>query len=309
MGVITNLYKKNFLQRYDKDGVIPFYCAADFPGLVLEEGSFQNSADTEIHYFTYCYEGYRTDRLILFCHGLGPGHTAYLAEIDTLCKAGFKVLALDYTGCDASGGDKLSSCNAPTRDVIELLELLDPKEEIIPVGHSLGGYTALNVAHLRPDVTRAVILSGFMNISDLMMGFVKLRILADRVKQYEKKLDAFYGTLDNRAYLRTTTDKILWIHSSDDPVVDYRFNAVPVVKLGNPNVRVITVEQKKHNPQYTKEALDCMNAWIGEYTRLVKEKQLETLEAKQAFFADKPIGRMTAQDPAVYEEILNFIGA
>ncbi len=27
-----------------------------------------------------------------------------------------------------------------------------------------------------------------------------------------------------------------------------------------------------------------------------------------AYFADKPIGRMTAQDPAVYEEILRLIG-
>ncbi len=29
---------------------------------------------------------------------------------------------------------------------------------------------------------------------------------------------------------------------------------------------------------------------------------------KKAYFADKPIGRMTAQDPAVYEEILRLIG-
>ncbi len=309
MGAIINLYKKNFLQRYDKDGVIPYYCAADFPGLVCEEGSFRNSAGTEIRYFTYCYEGYRADRLILFCHGLGPGHTAYLAEIDTLCKAGYRILTLDYTGCDASGGERLTSANAPTRDAIELLEHLKPKEEIIPIGHSLGGYTALNVAHLRPDVTRAVIISGFVSISDMMMGFVKLRILADSVKRFEKKLDPKYGSIDNYAYLRTTTDKLLWIHSSDDPVVEYKYNAVPVLRTGNPNVRVITVEQKKHNPQYTKEALDNMNAWIGEYNRLVKEKTLETLEEKKAFFSDKPIGRMTAQDPAVYEEILRFIEA
>ena len=307
MGIIVNLYKKNFLQRYDKDGAIPYYCAADFPKLSCEEGAFRNSADTEIRYFTYDYEGYRTDKLILFCHGLGPGHTAYLAEIDTLCKAGFRVLTLDYTGCDASGGERLTSCNAPTRDAIELLEHLEPKEEIIPVGHSLGGYTALNIAHLRPDVKRAVIISGFVSISDMMMGFVKLRILANEVKRFEKKLDPEFGSLDNYAYLRTTTDKILWIHSSDDPVVDYKLNAAPVLRIGNPNVRVITVDGKKHNPQYKKEALDTMNAWIGEYNRLVKEKQLESFEAKQGYFADKPIARMTAQDPAVYEEILRFI--
>ena len=309
MGIIVNLYKKNFLQRYDKDGAIPFYSTADFPGLVCEEGSFRNSADTEIRYFIYYYEGYRTDKLILFCHGLGPGHTAYLSEIETLCKAGYRILTLDYTGCDASGGERLTSCNAPTRDAIELLEHLEPKEEIIPVGQSLGGYTVLNVAHLRPDVTRAVIISGFVSISDMMKGFVKMRLLANEVKRFEKKLDPEFGSLDNYAYLRTTTDKILWIHSSDDPVVDYKCNAVPVLKLGNPNVRVITEEHKKHNPQYAAEALDTMNDWMGEYYRLVREKQLETLEAKRAYFTDKPIARMTTQDPAVYEEILKFISA
>ena len=60
-------------------------------------------------------------------------------------------------------------------------------------------------------------------------------------------------------------------------------------------------------PQYTKEALRNMNRWLGEYNRLVKEKKLTTLEEKKAFFADKPIGRMTEQDPAVIGEILRFL--
>ena len=309
MGLITDLYKKNFLLRFDKDEAIPYYSADDFPGLVCERGSFRNTAGVTIRYFTYYYEGYDPDRLILFCPGIGPGHTAYLAEIETLCRAGCRVLTLDYTGCGESGGDRLPSANVPTRDAMELLDLLHPEEEIIPVGHSLGGYTALNLAHLLSTVTRAVILSGFVSISDEMMGFVKLRILADRVKRFEKKLDPQYGALDNRAYLKTTTDRLLWIHSIDDPMVNYKYNAGQVRKIGNPNVRVITAEHKKHNPQYSTEALETMNAWIGGYERLLREKQLETPEARKAYFADKPVARMTAQDSAVYEEILRFIEA
>ena len=309
MGLITNIYQKNFLQRFDKDGVIPYYSAADFPGLACEEGSFQNSAGVEIRYFTYYYDGFFPDKLILFCPGMGPGHTAYLAEIETLCKAGYKVLTLDYTGCGASGGERLSSANAPTRDARELLGLLKPQEEIIPVGHSLGGYTALNLVNLMPSVTRAVILSGFVSIADEMMGYVKLRILANQVKQFEKKLDPYYGLLDNRAYLKTTKDRLLWIHSVDDPMVNYRYNAGQVLEIANPNVRVITVENKKHNPQYSKEALDTMNAWIGGYNRLIREKKLRTMEEKKAYFADKPVSKMTAQDPEIYKEILQFIEA
>ena len=42
MGLIINMYKQNFLQRFDKDGVIPYYDVSDFPGLILEEGAFKN---------------------------------------------------------------------------------------------------------------------------------------------------------------------------------------------------------------------------------------------------------------------------
>ena len=308
MGIITGMYSKNFLQRFDKDGAVPYYCAADFPGLACEEGSFLNTADVQIRYFIYSYAGYDPKKLILFCPGMGPGHTAYLAEIETLCRAGYQVLTLDYTGCGASGGEKLPSANAPTRDIMELLALVHPEEEIIPVGHSLGGYTALNIAHMMPEVTRAVILSGFVSISDEMMGYVKLRFLADSVKRYEMKLEPVYGSLDNRKYLAKTRDRLLWIHSTDDPMVNYRYNAGQVIEIGNPNIQVITVENKKHNPQYSKEALETMNAWMGEYYRLIREKQLETDEARKAYFADKPISSMTEQDPAVFDEILRFIG-
>ena len=308
MGIVINMYKKNFLQRYDKDEAIPYYAGTDFPGLCCEESSFRNTAGIDIRYFIYSYEGYDKDKLILFCPGMGPGHTAYLAEIETLCQAGLRVLTLDYSGCGASGGERMPSANAPTKDVMALLDLLKPKEEIILVGHSLGGYTALNVVNLSPDIHRAVILSGFLSISDEMIGYVKLRLLADVIRHYEKKLDPKYGALDNHQYLKKTKDHLLFIHSTDDPMVNYPYNAGWVKTVDNPNVRLITVEGKKHNPQYTREALEAMNTWIGEYNRQVQSKQLDTLEAKKHYFEDKPIGKMTAQDPEIYREILGFIG-
>ena len=308
MGFIIRKYRENFLQRYDPDEGIPFPGPADYPGLICEDGSFRNSEGTEIRYRTYRYDGYRKDRTILFCHGLGPGHAPYLADIEYLCRAGLKVLALDYTGCGASGGERLTSANAPARDAAELLELLRPAEEIIPVGHSLGGYTALTLSNLLPQIRRAAVISGFLTIGDEMMGFVKLRILADRIKRYEKKLMPRFGSLDNRAYLASTQDRILWIHSKDDPVVGYRYNAGQAGSLGNPNVRIVTVENKKHMPQYTTEALDAMDVWFGGYYKAVREKQLRTVEEKRAYFDDKPVRVMTEPDPAVFREILDHIG-
>ena len=308
MGIIVNMYKKNILQRFDKDEAIPYHCCADFPGLRCDSGSFTNTAGVSIHYLTADYEGYDRSRTVLFCPGIGPGHAAYLAEIETLCRAGYRVLTLDYTGCGESGGDRMPSVNAPTRDALELLERVKPEGEIIPVGHSLGGYTALHLAHLLPEVKRAVIISGFVSIADEMIGFVRFRFLANIIRRYEKKIDPHFGSLDNREYLASTRDRLLWIHSTNDSMVNYPHNAGQVLALHNPNIRVITTEHKKHNPQYSAEALKTMSEWIGGYNRLAREKQLTTIEEKKAYFADKPIDRMTAQDPAVYDEILQFIG-
>ncbi len=307
MSLIVNIYKKNFLQRFDKDGIIPYYSPADFSGLECKENSFKNTADAEVHYFIYNYEKYDDKKLILFCPGIGPGHTAYLTEIETLCRAGYRVLTLDYTGCGASGGEIMPSINRPTRDVMELLGLLIPQEEIIPAGHSLGGYTALNIVNLIKEIKKAVIISGFISIADEMQGFVKLRALANIVKRYENIIEPFFKDMDNRKYLSNTKDKILWIHSLDDPMVSYKYNAGQVLKTGNPNVKVITAENKKHNPQYAPEAVEIMNKWIGRYNLMVKKKQFATKEEQKAYFDDKPIGEMTKQDPAVYDEILKFL--
>ncbi len=307
MSIIIKKYKENFLKRYDLDEGIPFPEYADYPCLVCETNSFQNSEGVEIKYCMYYYEEYRRDRVILFCHGLGAGHIPYMADIEQLCKAGFKVIAFDYTGCGASGGERLISVNSPMRDAVELLECLKLKAEIIPVGHSLGGYTALSLANYLPYVKRAVIISGFISISDEMMGFLKLRILANRVKNYEKALITRFRDLDNLAYLASTNNNILWIHSIDDPMVNYKYNAAKAVSLGKQNVRVIKVENKKHMPQYTYEALNTMNTWLGEYYRAVDEKKLNTTEEKKAFFNDKNPQRMVEPDPAIFGEILHFL--
>ena len=309
MGLITNIYKKNFLIRYDKDEAIPYFDHTDFPGLVCEPGTFNNTDNVQISYFIYYYPDYKKDKLIIFCPGMGPGHTAYLAEIETLCKAGYRVLTIDYTGCGSSGGEKMDSINAPTRDVIELLDLIKPAEELMLVGHSLGGYTALNVINIREDIKKAVVISGFISISDEMIGFVKFRLLANRIKRYEKKLSPKFGNIDNVKYIAKTTDKLLWIHSTDDPMVNYKYNAGKVEKAGNPNVNLITVNNKRHNPQYSYEALRTMNAWIGGYNKLVSEKQLNTLEERKSYFADKPIAQMTEQDPDIFNKIIRFIEA
>ena len=102
MGFVIDQYKKGMLHRFDFEEFMPSFSAADFPGLAVSSSEFTNKAGDAVRYFTYYYDGCRRDKLILFCHGLGPGHSYYLSEIEALCRAGYRVLTLDYSGCGSS---------------------------------------------------------------------------------------------------------------------------------------------------------------------------------------------------------------
>lgn len=306
MGLIK-LYKDNFLQRQDKDPAIPYYSHNDFPDLIYEENSFTNSLGIKLNYFFYSYKGYDPNKIVFFCHGLEPGHTAYLTEIELLCKSGYKVLTMDYTGCGSSEGETLPSINRPAKDVIELLDYLKLKEEIVLIGHSLGGYTALTVINQTSSIKKAVIISGFVTIASEMLGFVKLHILANVFQRYENKLNPDYKKVNNWKYLKKTNDNILFFHSTDDTMVKYKYNTGKVAKIKNPCLRIYTYEGKKHNPNYSKEGLEYMNMAMGGYFQSLRDGKLTTLEERKQYFADKPIGKMTDQDKDVWKIILDFI--
>lgn len=307
MSIVINSYKKNLLKRFDKDEAIPYLSYKDYPGLNYQEYSFHNSLNTEIKYFIYNYDNPIKDKVVLFCHGIGPGHSAYLAEIEMLCKHGYKVLTLDYTGCGLSSGETMYSMNAPTRDVIDLLNHLNIKNEIILVGHSLGAYTALNVINKASFIHKAVIISGFIDLKYEAKTLAKLNMFANEILKYEKQINPEYFGIDNISYLKTTSDKLLFIQSIDDYIVDYGTGLKEVESYHNPNITCVREENKKHNPTYTKEAVELMTNTINGYMSLLNNKKHVSLEERKAYFKDITAFDMTTQDEKITKIIITFI--
>lgn len=307
MSIISHQYKKQFVCRYDKEVGIPYYSFSDFKGLKQEAYSFTNSLGIELKYFFYYYDNYRTDKIVLFLHGLGPGHTAYLAEIEFLAKAGYKVLTLDYMGCEESQGNDMRSLNEPTRDVNDLLDYLKLDKPIVVVGHSLGGYTALNIINIRKEISKAVIISGFLSIESLMKVFVKSKLIYNGVIKYEKKMEPDYFQINNLEYLKTTKDKIFFIQSDDDPMVPYIIALNEVEQIDNPNIKTLRVTGKKHNPNYSLDAVNYMNEIFGQYNELLKKKKIRSDENRINFFKDVSLSRLTEQDKDIVSAISEFI--
>ena len=293
--------------REDKDPAIPYLSHEDFDGLKQEADSFINPLGKRIAFFWYHYDNYIKDKVIVFLHGIGPGHTAYIREIEKICKEGYRVLTFDYLGCGESEGEWVISSNQPTKDLISLLEHLSLKEEVILIGHSMGAYTALNAINKLSFVKKAVIMSGFLEIKDVLQNALKLNIFTLSVTSYEKHLNPHLLDVDNKTYLKNTTDKLLFIHSKDDPIVGYKYTIDVINKFNNPNIETLTVLDRHHNPNYTKDAVDYMNQTIGTYLTLMKKKKLQTIEERKEYFADKSLMRMTEQDDEVFKKIFEFI--
>ena len=307
MGPIAKVYIEKFVCRYDKEVGVPYYSAEDFKGFNREAYTFNNSKRIEIHYFFYYYANYRTDRIILFCPGLGPGHASYLAEIETLAKRGYKILTIDYTGCGESKGENMGSLNFPTRDVMELLDLLKLEQEVIIMGHSLGGFTALKVASLRKEITKVVVMSPILMVKPMMLQASKSKFITYWLMRYEQKVAKEYQKIDLIKYLETTEDDILFIQSIDDPMVPYETSLKIAEETNNPHIKTIKMEGRKHNPNYTEEAVQYMNQVFGAFNRRVMDKKIASDEERIAYFKDVSIARLTEQDQKLFDQIFDFI--
>ena len=307
MGLVSHLYKKHFVCRYDKEIGVPYYQTSDFKGLKEESFSFTNSKGIELKCFYFYYDNYRKDKIVLFLHGLACGHAAYFAEIDALARRGYKVLTLDYTGCGDSQGKCLGSLNTPTRDVNELLDYLMLDKPIVLVGHSLGGYTALNTISLREEVKKAVIISGFLSIKSIGEALIKNNFFNSRILKYEDKLYPEYKNLSNIDYLKNTTDDIFYIQSDDDTMVPYRIGLKVVESIDNPHIKKLKMSNRKHNPNYTDAAVKYMNEVFGNYYYLLKQKKLKTNEDKINYFKDVSLAKLVEQDEDLFDQIAAFI--
>ena len=200
------------------------------------------------------------------------------------------------------------SLNQPTRDVMELLDFLKLEKPVVLVGHSLGGYTALNLMNLRKDMQKAVILSGFLSISSLIPITIKNKFIASNILKYERKVEPEYFDLNNIEYLKNTTNHLFFIQSDDDQMVPYNVALQVVESIDNSHIKTLRMNGRKHNPNYSEAAVNYMNEVFGKYYYLLKKKKIKTDEEKIEYFKDVSIAKLTEQDEDVMKQIIDYIG-
>ena len=114
----------------------------------------------------YIYGAENKDKLLVFAHGIGSGHEAYVGTLSWFVDQGWCVFAYDAAGSGDSPGDSTKGLVQSALDLDSALTFAetDARLKDMPkavMGHSWGGYAAAAVLNFDHDVKASVSISGY----------------------------------------------------------------------------------------------------------------------------------------------------
>ena len=308
---LEKFYRDTLFSRHDPDGTIFYFSSEDFAGLIRESYSFKTGRGDTLQGYLYSYDSPLYDRLVVFDHGMGAGHRAYMREIEMLARHGYTVFAYDHTGCSESEGEGIRGFAGSLADLDGALTAIkgDPRfadKKISVVGHSWGGFSTLNIAAYHPDVAHIVALSGFTSVKRMQAQLIPAPLfpLRRRLFEIEREANPSYVNADAEESLSDTKANVLIIHSKDDKTVKYtHFKRLYKKLSGKKNIRFMLLNGKNHNPNFSGSALKLMTEFFSALAEKKKCGELDTEEKREAFISSYDWWAMTEQDESVWSEI------
>jgi len=312
---IVEMYKGMMHTRCDDDGTAFYFSRADFPGLIAEDYTFTSSLGHTMQGYFYYYTKPIDKRIIIFDHGFGGGHRSYMKEIERLCRHGFIVLAYDHTGCMESGGDTPRGMAQSLYDLNDCISRIKSDSrysdfDISVMGHSWGGFSTLNISALHPEVSRVVVLSGFVSVEALVNSYFSglLRGYRKPIMALERSVNPVFSEYDARVSLKKSGVPALLIYSDNDKMCKRcHFDMLSDALKECEGVELKLLHGKGHNPNYTTDAVKYLGEYFKTKKKLAKKKKLDTDEEKAAFISSFDWDKMTEQDEGVWAEILAFL--
>ena len=308
--LILNMYKGMMHRRCDDTETVFYFSNEDFPDLNVKEYPFSSSLGHTLKGYIYSYESPVADRLIVFDHGFGGGHRAYMKEIEMLCRHGYEVFAYDHTGCMESGGDSPRGLSQSLFDLNDCINTIkaDPAlsgRDISVMGHSWGAFSTLNIAALHPEISHIVAMCGFVSVEDMIKTFFSgiLKGYRKAVLQLEREINPYFSKFNAVETLSSSTVKALLIYSDDDMMCKrIHYDTLKAGLSDKENVRFLLTSKKGHNPNYTADAVKLLGEFGAARAKLARKKRA-TKEEKERFVASFDWNNMTAQDSEVWNEI------
>ena len=310
-------YRAAAFCRYDDAGVAKYFGPEDFPGLKAEPVHFRNKRGDLLAGWFYSYSDPKEGRVVVFDHGLGGGHRSYMKEIVLLAGEGYRVFAYDHAGCMASEGDGVRGMSGSLADLDYAILYLNEEEKIYDarisvIGHSWGGFAALNISRYHPFLSHVIAISGYLSLPRLLETQLPglLKPYRMPVMELERDTNPGYADSDALSSLAGSGAKILLVYSDNDPLIRKTLHYDPLIQaFGNrENFTFLLEEGKFHNPNYTREAAAYLAEFSGTLAKKAKSGLLKTEKQREEFRSSWDWDRMTVQDPAVWEVIFRHLG-
>jgi len=96
---------------------------------------------------------------VLMLHGIGGGHLSFAPQVESLASSGYRAVAWDMPGYGHSAPIEPYTFKGLAESCITLIEGLRC-EEVVLVGHSMGGMVAQEVVARRPGLVSRLVLCG-----------------------------------------------------------------------------------------------------------------------------------------------------
>ncbi|MBQ9747305.1 MAG: alpha/beta fold hydrolase [Clostridia bacterium] len=315
---IEKMYRAQMFSRQEMLPTVFYFSYESFRGLNREPYLFRAISGHFLQGYFYFYDAPAKDRLVVFDHGMGAGHRAYMREIERLARAGYLVFTYDHTGCVESEGESTCGFAQSLSDLDACIRALKAEptlanRSLSVVGHSWGAFACLNITALHPEITHVVALSGFISVKKILEQNFKgiMKPYRKHLFALEKETNPNYAEYDAVTTLKNTTAKVLLIYSSNDTLVDKttHFDTLYKALTDQENIRFLLVDEKGHNPNYTVDAVRYMKYFFDIMKKKMKAHELDDDKMQYAFKKSFDWDRMTAQDEDVWAEILGALRA
>lgn len=315
--LFSKIIEKKFdavLGRYDGEVGIKYPSQADFKELKYESYDILGDRNISLKGFFYYYGEFNANNLIVFDHGIGAGHFAYLNEINYLAKNGFTVYAYDHSGCALTKGEGILGFAQGVNDLDHVLNALneDPRfkgQQRKLIGHSWGAYSCMNVTMLHSEVSHVVSLAGFISAKSLVEQYIPKAFLkySKEVMDRERMHNPKYANLDARVSIKNSKAKLLHLQSHDDIKVKFELGcaALQEALADRKDTKFIILDHHNHDPQRTIEAEVANKAMLEALNK--QRKKLNSQAAINDFQAEFDWNLIYKQDDEVWAKILKFL--
>ena len=313
---IVNIYKGMAYTRCDDNGTAFYFTAKDFEGLNCEPYAFNSSKGHRLSGYLYSYPNPIEKRIVVFDHGFGAGHTAYMKEIEMLCRHGYLVFAYDHTGCMESGGESPNGMAQSLCDLNDCLTILKADKrfegyDFSVMGHSWGGFSTLNISALHSDISHIVVLSGFVSVNMIVNAYFGglLKPYRKAIMKLEESSNPEFIKYNAVETLSKFNGKALLVYSDNDMLCSKKvhFDTLKNALSDKANIEFLLEHKKGHNPNYTLDAVAHLGEYINAKNKLTKQKRLVTDAQKREFLASFDWDRMTKQDEVVWNKIFECL--